>query len=115
MAAASALLGACGGDSEREASRSANALTVEQLPRGSGGPRDVDVVDCDQRPDACAVPFAPVPRDQACTQEFGGAALARVEGVVDGREVRTTFRLTDGCEIARWERAAALIGKPPNR
>ena len=42
-------------------------------------------------------PFAPVPKDVGCTQIFGG------------RRVWATFKRTDGCEIARWNRHRFLF------
>ncbi|MFF1645120.1 SSI family serine proteinase inhibitor [Streptomyces sp. NPDC058240] len=49
-----------------------------------------------------ADPFAPVPEDALCTQQFGGPATARVSGTWRGRSVDTVFSRTNGCEIARW-------------
>ena len=54
-------------------------------------------------------PFAPVPRDAACTQVYGGPHVARVLGRLRGRSVDATFRRTNGCETARWERVAFLF------
>jgi Tol biopolymer transport system component len=67
------------------------------------------------RADACAKllrvenPFAPVPRNQACTQIYGGAQQAVVIGVYGGKPVRTTFTRTNGCQIARWNRVRFLF------
>jgi Tol biopolymer transport system component len=57
-------------------------------------------------------PFAPVPRTAACTQIYGGPQRATVVGTYDGRRVGTTFRRTDGCQIARWNRVAFLFPSP---
>jgi hypothetical protein len=54
-------------------------------------------------------PFAPVPKDTACTQIFGGPQVARVTGRFRGRRVWATFRRTNGCEIARWNRVRFLF------
>lgn len=54
-------------------------------------------------------PFAPVPRDAACTQVYGGPHIARVQGRLRGRRVDASFRRTDGCEIDRWERVKFLF------
>ena len=54
-------------------------------------------------------PFAPVPKDMACTAIFGGPQVARVTGTFRGRRVWATFRRTDGCEIARWNRVRRLF------
>jgi hypothetical protein len=54
-------------------------------------------------------PFAPVPKDMACTQIYGGPQVARVTGTFRGRRVWATFKRTDGCEIARWNRVRFLF------
>ena len=54
-----------------------------------------------------------MPGDVACTQIFGGPAVATVSGTLRGEPVRATFELTNGCEIARWRDNAALLGPPP--
>ena len=51
----------------------------------------------------------PVPKDVACTQEFGGRDRAEVHGTVDGEEVEASFNRRNGCEIARWDRLAPLL------
>ncbi|MCQ1986451.1 hypothetical protein [Arthrobacter sp. zg-Y844] len=45
-----------------------------------------------------------------CTQEIRGMQRAHVTGMVRGEAVDTTFSLTDGCQISRWERLTALLG-----
>lgn len=57
-------------------------------------------------------PFAPVPRTAACTQIYGGPQRATVVGTYKGQGVGTTFRRTDGCQIARWNRVAFLFPSP---
>ncbi len=54
-------------------------------------------------------PFAPVPRDTACTQIYGGPAVAYVRGTFRGRPVRAWFNRQDGCEIDRWNRVGPLF------
>ena len=54
-------------------------------------------------------PFRPVPRDAVCTQIYGGPAEALVTGVFRGRKVVARFNRTDGCQIERWNRVAALF------
>ncbi|MFJ8073427.1 SSI family serine proteinase inhibitor [Streptomyces sp. NPDC096176] len=48
-------------------------------------------------------PFAPVPQDQICTQQFGGPATARITGTWQGRQIDATFDRSNGCEISRWQ------------
>ncbi len=45
-----------------------------------------------------------------CTQQYGGPQRAVVTGWFHGREVRSAFSRTDGCEIARWRAMAPLLG-----
>jgi len=47
-------------------------------------------------------PFAPVPKDKACTQVFGGPEEAVVTGTFRGDPVNAHFDKGNGCEIARW-------------
>ena len=54
-------------------------------------------------------PFAPVPKDVVCTSIFGGPQVARVTGTFERRRVWATFKRTDGCEIARWNRHRFLF------
>ncbi len=58
--------------------------------------------------------LSPLPprKGQVCTQQYGGPQEARVTGVVDGREVEANFSLRDGCEIAAWNAAKAILGSP---
>ncbi|MFF2327677.1 MULTISPECIES: SSI family serine proteinase inhibitor [unclassified Streptomyces] len=49
-----------------------------------------------------ADPFAPVPKDAMCTQQFGGPATARVTGTWRGTRIDAVFDRTNGCAIARW-------------
>jgi Subtilisin inhibitor-like len=58
-------------------------------------------------------PFAPVPRDQACTLIYGGPAEALVTGRYQGRRVWARFTLANGCQIERWRRVRFLT--PPLR
>jgi hypothetical protein len=53
--------------------------------------------------------FEPVPRNVACTEVYGGPAVARVSGAIAGKVVDARFKRTDGCEIARWERLGFLL------
>jgi hypothetical protein len=54
-------------------------------------------------------PFAPVPKDAACTQVYGGPESARVTGRFRSRSISATFNLRNGCEISRWRRVAFLF------
>jgi hypothetical protein len=62
-------------------------------------------------------PFAPTPKDMACTQIYGGPEEAFVTGRLRGQPVRAHFSRKDGCEVARWNRVRFLFPgtvSPPN-
>jgi hypothetical protein len=46
--------------------------------------------------------FAPVPKNVACTEIYGGQQTALVTGVVAGTRVWARFSRVDGCQIDRW-------------
>ncbi|WP_426302035.1 serine protease inhibitor [Arthrobacter sp. R-11] len=52
----------------------------------------------------------PRPKDQACDLQYGGPKTALVTGAVDGVGVESSYKLTDGCEIAAWDAAKAVLG-----
>ncbi|MEV6165410.1 SSI family serine proteinase inhibitor [Streptomyces sp. NPDC052052] len=54
-------------------------------------------------------PFAPVPKDALCTQQFGGPATARVTGTWQGRDIDAVFDRTDGCAISRWNNLRPVL------
>ncbi|PZT75207.1 MULTISPECIES: SSI family serine proteinase inhibitor [unclassified Streptomyces] len=54
-------------------------------------------------------PFAPVPRNAMCTQQYGGEATARVTGTWHGHRIDARFARTNGCEIARWNGARPVL------
>ena len=54
-------------------------------------------------------PFAPVPRNTACTQVYGGPQEADVSGTFRGRPVQAHFDRGNGCEIERWDKVAFLF------
>lgn len=59
-------------------------------------------------------PFAPVPGDAVCSQQYGGPQVATVRGTWRGRPVDATFKRTDGCEISRWDNAVPLLAVSPD-
>jgi uncharacterized membrane protein len=114
----------CGADDEQAASPSPQAsladLTVSVDPDGSGAekPRTADVTCaepgdskvCGAVADLTADSFAPTASDVACTQQYGGPETATVTGTLRGEKVDAHFSRENGCEIARWEDAAELLG-----
>ena len=100
----------------------ATALQITVWPQGLDGPARSWTLRCGpaggtlpraalacRRLRALERPFAPVPKDAACTAIYGGPAVARVTGRFRGARIRTTFRRSDGCEIARWDRVRFLF------
>lgn len=58
---------------------------------------------------ALKVPFAPTPKQTACTQIYGGPQEALVAGRFRGSLIRARFSRKNGCEIARWWRVRFLF------
>ena len=59
-----------------------------------------------------ADPFGPVKPDMACTEIYGGPAVATITGYRAGARVEARYTRTNGCEIARWDAIAAVIPSP---
>ena len=51
--------------------------------------------------------------NDACTMQYGGPAVAVVNGTMDGRAVNRRFDLRDGCGIADWHAAQPLLVDQP--
>ncbi|MGY0492867.1 SSI family serine proteinase inhibitor [Streptomyces sp. WG-D5] len=54
-------------------------------------------------------PFAPVSADARCTMQYGGPATARVTGNWHGRAIDSSYTLSNGCEISRWEQIVPVL------
>jgi hypothetical protein len=130
--ALSVLVASCGGSEEDPPAPGAREVQVLDVrvtvtPQGPGGPEQTRRIECAQLGEDAVEPrcrelgglepqeLDPVPRRSACTQIYGGPATARVSGQLRGARVSALFDLTDGCEIDRWRRNAALLGPPPGR
>jgi hypothetical protein len=59
-------------------------------------------------------PFAPLPDDLACTEQYGGPETAHVTGVWGGEPVDLDLSRTDGCRISQWAGLGPLLGIPVN-
>lgn len=57
-------------------------------------------------------PFAPLPEDVVCSQEYGGPETARVVGRWGGEPVELELSRTDGCRIAQWNSLVPLVPAP---
>jgi hypothetical protein len=115
--AVTAALAGCGGNlRDRTSAPPGDRVTVRLWPHGVHGQALEREVTCDDLA-TCrrlrAADLAPVRKGIACTQIYGGPAVARVQGRVNSRPVDATFSLVDGCQIARWKRLAWLLGPPP--
>jgi hypothetical protein len=109
--------GGCGGDEDSSSGRPAAAvLTVTVWPSGPDGPARRDQVVCarvNEFDPRCRhlsrTRLRPVPSNVACTEIYGGPATALVRGTLAGKPVKFRFNRINGCEIARWQRNAALL------
>jgi hypothetical protein len=119
-----ALVGAgCGGGAERPNGPAGVADIVVRVdrdgPHGPAAPRQLKLR-C-TRPDeseACgaaagvsAADLRPTPGGVACSQIYGGPQTARIVGVLRGQRVDARFARRNGCETARWNRVADLLGE----
>jgi Subtilisin inhibitor-like len=118
-----ASLAACGGTGSAAASETSLTITFRAQP---GAEPIVRTLRCDpadgtlanparacSRLAALKSPFAPTPKNVACTQIYGGPAVARVEGTLNGERVDARFELSNGCEIERWDRNRVLLDDAP--
>jgi len=119
------LVAACGSDdddADGRASAPAGAeLTVIVRAQGEDGPAKTRRFECERLGSGSAEcrrlrgltarRLAPVPSDTACAQIYGGPATARVRGTLRGRPVEAEFSRVDACEIERWDRNVALLGR----
>ena len=54
-------------------------------------------------------PFAPLPDDVACTEQYGGPQTAHVVGRWAGEPVDLELSRTDGCRISQWDGLVPLL------
>ena len=118
------LLAACAGQdsvSAPPASAPATSLVVEVRADQGADPVRWTLV-CDpaggDHPDPAAAcrhlaaatePFAPIPADALCTQQYGGPQTATVRGTYRGEPVDLALSRTDGCRIAQWDALGPLL------
>ena len=57
-------------------------------------------------------PFAPLPTDALCTEQYGGDQTARVTGTYRGAPVDLALSRVNGCSISQWDRLGALLPGP---
>lgn len=124
LVTALALLAGCGGESAP-----ANAQTELEIavwPNGRSGDKEEATLRCSpaggSHPDADGAcdrldrlerPFVKPGGDIACTEIYGGPAVAEIRGTFDGKLVNATFARSDGCEIEQWDRHQFLFPVQP--
>ena len=57
-------------------------------------------------------PFDPVKPGTACTEIYGGPAVATITGSRSGTRVEARYTRTNGCEISRWDSLGPVIPGP---
>ncbi len=57
-------------------------------------------------------PFAPLPADLMCTEQYGGPQTATVTGTWRGEPVDLSLSRTDGCRITQWDQLGPLLPGP---
>lgn len=130
-----ALLAACGSGAEEatpapssapSSSASSTGELVVVLDRGQGGEPERYTLSCadpvsGDLPDpaaACAHlqgltdPFAALPGDQVCSQQYGGPETAHVTGRWAGADVDLPLARTNGCQLAQWSSLGPLLPAP---
>jgi hypothetical protein len=54
-------------------------------------------------------PFAPLPSDAMCTEQYGGPQTAHVIGRWNGEPVDLQLSRVDGCHISQWDALVPLL------
>ena len=54
-------------------------------------------------------PFAPIPKDAMCTEQYGGPHVAVIKGTYRGRAIWVQLQRRNGCEIARFKKLSFLV------
>jgi hypothetical protein len=102
-----------------------NDLQIE-LDRGDGTEPESWTLTCvgfveGSHPDAEAAcahlanvedPFAPLPTDLVCTEQYGGPQTAHVFGRWSGEPVDLQLSRVDGCHISQWDALGPLLPGP---
>jgi hypothetical protein len=98
-----------------------------QFDPGDGTPPSTWTLSCSEpvegtHPEAAAAcahlrtledPFAPLPPDIVCTEQFGGPQTAQVLGSWDGKLVDLELSRVDGCRISQWDSLVPLVPAAP--
>jgi hypothetical protein len=121
------LFAACGSDDEQDGGEQPSAgpegasLTVTLRPEGKDGLARERRIECERLGAGSALcrrleglrgaRLAPVAPATACAELYGGPATARVSGELRGESVDARFNRVNSCEIERWDRNRALLGR----
>jgi hypothetical protein len=65
-----------------------------------------------RRLDEIGGPVTAVPEGQVCSMIYGGPQTAELSGTWQGRPVTESYRRTNGCEVARWNRMVPALPNP---
>ena len=57
-------------------------------------------------------PFAPIPEDVMCTEQYGGPETAHVTGRWRGDAVDLELSRVDGCRISQWDSLGPVLPEP---
>jgi hypothetical protein len=122
LAAAALVAAGCMARGTSSGSDSAGSTVLEiSVSRGGESPTKVWTLRCPaggtlpnaaracKRLLALERPFAPTPKQAACTLIYGGPQVADVRGTFKGRRVKARFTRKNGCEIERWNRVRFLF------
>jgi hypothetical protein len=103
-------------------SRADNDLVV-RFDQGNGSAPESWTLTCagtadGTHPDAAAAcarlqdladPFAPIPDDLVCTEQYGGPQSAHIAGLWAARPVDLEVTRVDGCHISQWDGLLPLL------
>jgi hypothetical protein len=103
-------------DDAAGSSRAENDLVV-RVDQGDGSAPESWTLTCagtaeGTHPDAAAAcahltglddPFAPLPDDVACTEQYGGPQSAHIAGLWAGEPIDLEVTRVDGCRISQWD------------
>lgn len=122
VAVAALAIAGCGDDEDEPASSPVESteLTVTLDADGPGGDQPLEAefscpganaprTACEAVADLPEGAADPVPPSTPCTEIYGGADEATIEGTLEGEDVDAMLTRSNGCEIERFERFAALF------
>ena len=114
VVAAAALAGGCGAGAPAERTGSTPPDRLQVTAEGGTAGRirvDLDCAIADR--EACAgviTALAAADDPQACSPVDGGDRVLRVQGTIDGQEVRAVIERRTDCEVAAYDAAARAVG-----